>query len=132
MKIELLYTGDCTHYKIARRLIHDTLKSLNLNYPLKKVETKTAEDAKTHLFGGSPTVRIDGENVEPETVMHYGFWLNIFAVNSYRRGAAEQMGFSIFCCLGLHLFQWVIEIERFESVVNEPSRDLIMGTIPCV
>lgn len=72
MKIELLYTRDCAHYKITRRLIHDTLKSLNLNYPLKKVEIKTVEAAKAHLFGGSPTVRIDGEDVEPETVKAVG------------------------------------------------------------
>lgn len=72
MEIELLYTVDCAHYKITRRLIHDTLKSLKLKCPLKKVEIKTVEDAKTHLFGGSPTVRIDGEDIEPETVKAVG------------------------------------------------------------
>lgn len=41
--IELLYVKDCPHFKKTRRLIHDTIKSLCLNIPLKKVEIKTGD-----------------------------------------------------------------------------------------
>ncbi|MFZ5998129.1 MAG: DF family (seleno)protein [Nitrospirota bacterium] len=67
MIIELLYTRDCPHFRKARRLIHDTIKSLGLDIPLKKTEVRNEEEAQQLVFPGSPTIRIDGEDIEPDT-----------------------------------------------------------------
>lgn len=67
MNIELLYIKDCPNFKKARRLIHDTTKSLELNISLRKIEIKDEDDSKKYSFPGSPTIRINGEDVEPET-----------------------------------------------------------------
>jgi hypothetical protein len=67
MNIELLYTKDCPNFRKARRLIHDTIKSLGLNVPLRKIEIKDEDDSKKCSFPGSPTIRINGEDIEPET-----------------------------------------------------------------
>jgi arsenate reductase len=67
MNIELLYTKDCPNFRKTRRLIHDTIKSLGLNIPLRKIEIKDEDDSKKYFFPGSPTIRINGEDIEPET-----------------------------------------------------------------
>ncbi|MCL4537381.1 MAG: arsenate reductase ArsC [Nitrospirae bacterium] len=67
MNIELLYIKGCPDFKHARRLIHNTIKVLELKTPLKKIEIRNADDVKTYSFPGSPTIRINGEDIEPDT-----------------------------------------------------------------
>jgi hypothetical protein len=63
MNIELLYIKGCPDFKHARRLIHNTIKALGLKTPLKKIEIRNADDVKTYSFPGSPTIRINGEDI---------------------------------------------------------------------
>ncbi len=67
MEIELLYRKDCPGFREARTLIHNVLKSLCLKTPLLKIEIRNDDDAKKYAFPGSPTIRINGEDSEPDT-----------------------------------------------------------------
>ncbi len=79
MNIELLYIKDCLNFKKARRLIHDTAKSLGLNIPLRKIEIKEEDDSKKYSFPGSPTIRINGVDIEPETANTIGLTCRIYS-----------------------------------------------------
>ncbi len=76
--IELLYIKDCPHFKKTKRLIHDTTRSLGLNIPLKKIEIKTEDDVRLYSFPGSPTIRINGEDVEPDTANEEGLVCRVY------------------------------------------------------
>ncbi len=67
MNIELLYIKDCPNFRKVRRLIHDTVGSLGIKISLRKIEIESEDDSKKYSFPGSPTIRINGEDVEPET-----------------------------------------------------------------
>ncbi|MCL4457511.1 MAG: arsenate reductase ArsC [Nitrospirae bacterium] len=82
MNIELLYIKDCPNFKPARRLIHDIIRSfgkpISLGMKLRKIEIKDSNDAEKYLFPFSPTVRINGEDIEPETAKTTGLACRIY------------------------------------------------------
>ncbi|MES0278303.1 MAG: DUF2703 domain-containing protein [Dehalococcoidales bacterium] len=67
MKIELYYFDECPSYKTALKYIDEALKEKGLNIPVEMVRITSEEDAVRHRFLGSPSVRIDGVDIEPGT-----------------------------------------------------------------
>ena len=65
MKIELLYTPDCTDYLKAAELIREVLSETAIPAGLELVSVETEEQAQRLRFIGSPTVRIDGLDLDP-------------------------------------------------------------------
>jgi hypothetical protein len=67
MKIELYYFNGCPGYKTALKYINDALKEKGLKVPVEMVKIAGDEDAAQHRFLGSPSIRIDGRDIEPGT-----------------------------------------------------------------
>jgi hypothetical protein len=63
-RIELLFTEECPHREETRRLITEILEEEHLDIPLFEVCVRTAEEAARHRFIGSPSVRVNGEDIE--------------------------------------------------------------------
>ena len=66
MKIELLYWRECPSYPEAQQLLTDVLAARGIDEPIEVREVTSREEAERLLFPGSPTVRIDGRDVDPE------------------------------------------------------------------
>jgi hypothetical protein len=66
MKIELLYLPGCPDYLPALELIHDILAETGITAQVELVRVETEGEARRLKFIGSPTVRVDGLDVEPE------------------------------------------------------------------
>ena len=62
MKIELLYWEGCPSYPEARDLLADIL---NGSPAVEMREVTTQEEAEALHFPGSPTIRVDGVDVDP-------------------------------------------------------------------
>jgi hypothetical protein len=67
MRIELLYFNGCPGYKMALKYINEVLEDKGIKLPVQMVKIASEEDAAKHHFLGSPSVRIDGEDIEPGT-----------------------------------------------------------------
>jgi len=67
MKIELIYFDGCPSYKTARKYLDEALKARGLKVPVEMVMITGEEDAVRQRFLGSPSVRIDGVDIEPGT-----------------------------------------------------------------
>lgn len=65
MKIEVLYSPDCPDYVMALELIHEILAESDIAARIELVRVATEEEARRLEFIGSPTVRVDGVDVEP-------------------------------------------------------------------
>ena len=65
MKIELLYTADCPDYVSAAALIRIVLSETQIPAQLELVPVETAREAQRLQFIGSPTVRVDGLDLDP-------------------------------------------------------------------
>jgi hypothetical protein len=66
MTIELLYWEGCPSYPEARILLEQVLAERGLDGDYTMREVKTQAEAEELRFPGSPTIRIDGRDVDPE------------------------------------------------------------------
>jgi len=63
--VELLYTDECPFWKETLKLINEIVNDSKLEITLKKVRVLSEKDAKRLKFPGSPTVRINGVDIDP-------------------------------------------------------------------
>ena len=66
MTIELLYWEECPSYPEARQLLAEVLAERGLDADVRLREVTTQEEAEALRFPGSPTIRIDGRDVDPK------------------------------------------------------------------
>jgi hypothetical protein len=64
MRIEILYVPGCPNYQPTFERLQAVLASDAVKTGIQGVPVTTEVDAKALLFPGSPTVRVNGEDVE--------------------------------------------------------------------
>jgi hypothetical protein len=64
MKVELLHIADCPSADAARGLLKQTLQELGLLEEISEIEVSDSAQAEALAFLGSPTIRVDGRDVE--------------------------------------------------------------------
>jgi hypothetical protein len=95
-KIEFLYWEDCPSHPQALELLQGVMAEVEIDSPIEKIEVLTDEDAERLAFPGSPTIRVDGVDVD--------------AVG------AAQMGTALTCRI------YLLEDGRFSPV---PSKEML-------
>jgi hypothetical protein len=95
-KIEFLYWEDCPSHPEARRRLQEVMAEQGLDAPVDEIEVLTDEDARRLSFPGSPTIRVDGIDIDP--------------------AGASQMGTALTCRV------YCLEDGRFSPV---PSKEMI-------
>ena len=66
MKIELLYFEGCANHYLAEEMLAGVLSEFGVRESIEKIDVPDAEKGKLVTFPGSPTIRIDGADVEPD------------------------------------------------------------------
>ncbi len=81
MMIEVLYFEGCPNLEPTVSLANEVLGELRREAELVEVEVPTAADAERLRFLGSPTVRVDGKDIEPgaETRTDYALSCRMYA-----------------------------------------------------
>ncbi len=64
MKIEFLYFEGCANYNMALILLRKILKEEGIESPVEMIQVKSDEMAEELEFPGSPTIRINGKDIE--------------------------------------------------------------------
>ena len=75
MTLEVLYFDGCPNHQQTVDLAREVLGELGVEAAIREVRVETAEDAEVHRFVGSPTLRVDGEDIEPEARARTDFGL---------------------------------------------------------
>ena len=65
MKVEVLYFPGCPHRGSAIEEIGRALLSEKIAAAIMEIEIRDEEEAERHKFCGSPTIRINGRDIEP-------------------------------------------------------------------
>ena len=65
MKIELLYFDGCPGWKEAMAQLEEVLQEQGIQATVEPIDVTDNEEAQRLRFPGSPTVRVDGNDVEP-------------------------------------------------------------------
>ena len=65
MLVEILYFAGCPNHAGARDLVQRVSCDLGVSPEVREIEVLNAELAERLRFLGSPTIRVDGRDVEP-------------------------------------------------------------------
>ena len=66
MRIEFLFWRGCPSHPEARELLDELLASCGIEADVVEREVFSDEEARELAFPGSPTIRVDGRDVDPE------------------------------------------------------------------
>jgi hypothetical protein len=82
-RIELLYFAGCPTYQVARRTVAEVLEATSIAAEIREVNVDS--EAKAHKLGfiGSPTIRIDGRDIDPDAVRgeRFGLKCRVYTVD---------------------------------------------------
>ena len=65
MTIEVLYFEGCPNHEPTVQLAREVVETLGLSLAISQVEVAGPEEAEALRFLGSPSVRVDGRDIEP-------------------------------------------------------------------
>jgi hypothetical protein len=63
--VEFLYWEGCPSHPEARELLEEVLQARGADVAVNVREVRTQEEARELAFPGSPTIRVDGRDVDP-------------------------------------------------------------------
>ncbi len=66
MKIRFLYFKGCPNARPALKLLKDILKEKGIKEKIETIEIKSEKDTKKYKFLGSPSIQINGRDIEKE------------------------------------------------------------------
>jgi hypothetical protein len=92
MKIEVLYIRDCPNYGPVIESIRKILRERQLSQEIEEVEVRDGSQAVSLAFPGSPTVRVNGADVERELpkLNSYGLSCRTYLSDGKRHGIPTE------------------------------------------
>jgi hypothetical protein len=92
-RIEILYFAGCPNYGRVRELVERTATELDVQPHVELVEVRDPDAAVELRFLGSPTVRIDGRDVEPgaDARSDFTFSCRLYRTNTGVAGAPDPV-----------------------------------------
>jgi hypothetical protein len=88
MKVEILYFAGCPNHPPAVGRVQEALQQEGVAAEMVEVEVKDAATARLVQFLGSPSIRIDGQDVEPSarSALAFGVMCRTYADEGRRAG----------------------------------------------
>ena len=65
MQIDILYFDGCPNHQPTAYLVQDVVRTLGVDATIREVEVRYAEEAERLRFFGSPTIHVNGRDVDP-------------------------------------------------------------------
>jgi hypothetical protein len=108
LEVQLLAIQDCPHFTQARQDLENVLRKGIIEVPIQLVFVSSLDDAEFLEFQGSPTIRINGEDVVPQPELPIAYGCRVYrdvdgrmigsppieairaAVDAHRRGRLQE------------------------------------------
>ena len=92
MRVEVLYFDGCPNHDVVLPRRREQLAAAGISAGIELVLIRDDTEALRHRFLGSPTIRIDGEDVEPGASDRedYGLKCRLFATSEGMRGTPSD------------------------------------------
>ena len=71
MQVRFLYSEQCPSHDEALERLRNVLHEEGVEANIEVIRVETFEDAKRHRFPGSPTILIDGRDIDPSPNVEY-------------------------------------------------------------
>jgi hypothetical protein len=79
MRIEVLYVPGCPNYEAAIRNVNEALSIEKMAAVVEEVEVSDVARAQSLRFPGSPTIRINGVDAEPDERPSFGLACRLYS-----------------------------------------------------
>ena len=89
--IQVLYFEGCPNRDATVALARNVLSALGISEEIEEVEVRDDEDAQRLRFPGSPTVRVNGVDIEPDMAFRTHFALACRTYGASRVPARELL-----------------------------------------
>ena len=66
VKIDFLFWKECPSYPKAWERLNQALKQKAITAEIQRIEVRTEEEVDQYSFPGSPTIRVNGEDIDPK------------------------------------------------------------------
>ena len=86
-EIKLLYFDGCSSWQTALENLRQVIKTEALPYQVRLVEITTPQQAQEEQFLGSPSFRVDGLDLWPETRAQYNLSCRVYHTDQGMRGS---------------------------------------------
>ena len=92
MRIEVLYFDGCPNYKLAVERVQELLRDEGIAAEVLEVNVREPSVAQELGFLGSPTVRVNARDIEPEarTAREFGMICRTYSVDGRREGTPSR------------------------------------------
>lgn len=92
MTLELLYLAGCPHHDEAVDLVNSVLEAEGIPAEVQQILIRDRQDADAHSFPGSPTVRVNGQDIEriSATGLDIGFACRTYVVDGKMLGVPPR------------------------------------------
>jgi len=92
VRIELLYIPDCPNYALAVQTVREALRERGLPEEIVEIEVSDPAQAIALCFPGSPTIRINGQDIEPGMTEcgHHGVACRTYLLEGKRQGIPQR------------------------------------------
>ena len=90
MRIELLYSDTDPNYMTARQRLVEVLTEDAFETTIQMVAVNSQADAELLAFPGSPTIRIDGVDIDPERAMPVSLGMRRYSSDADPDGPAIE------------------------------------------
>ena len=92
MEVEILYFDGCPSYREAQATLEEVLSQGDVTAEVRLVAVDTDEEARRLRFPGSPTIRVDGEDLFPvPDRTEYALGCRIYATAEGPKGSPTAM-----------------------------------------
>jgi hypothetical protein len=80
MRVELIYWPECPSHGRATEMLTDAMRTLDLDpASIEATAINTPEEARALRFVGSPTIRVDGVDIQPPPVdQHFSLTCRLY------------------------------------------------------
>lgn len=84
MKIDFLYYEDCPSHEQALERLRKVMSEEGVEGDIEVVKVETGEQARELRFTGSPTIRIDGRDIDPPPDEFYALTCRAYTLEDGR------------------------------------------------
>jgi hypothetical protein len=71
VRVRFLYYEDCPSHNLALERLREVMDEEGIPDEVEVVKVETEEQARKLRFVGSPTIRVDGQDIDPPSDSHY-------------------------------------------------------------
>jgi hypothetical protein len=92
MTLELLYLPGCPNHGVTMDLVHTVLRAEGIPVEVDEISINNVEEASSHAFPGSPTIRVNGQDIEniPSDRLAVGFACRTYLVDGRPQGVPPR------------------------------------------